>query len=90
EFGLEPCRSADLAGGDAAENLLALRRVFEGRDRGPHRAALILQCGLALHIAGRAGSIPLGIDMAASALDGGRAFAWLAQLERYAAESRPP
>jgi len=89
EFGLEPCESADLAGGDAAANLAALIDVFEGRDRGPHRAALVLQCGLALHIAGRAGSIPVGIDMAGSVLDSGQALRWLRQLENYAAESHP-
>jgi anthranilate phosphoribosyltransferase len=89
EFGLEPCESADLAGGDAATNLAALNDVFEGRDRGPHRAALVLQCGLALHIAGRAGSIPVGIDIAGSVLDSGQALRWLRQLEIYAAESHP-
>jgi anthranilate phosphoribosyltransferase len=89
EFGLEPCEAADLAGGDAAANLAALIGVFEGRDRGPHRAALILQCGLALHIAGRAGSIPVGIDMAGSVLDSGQALRWLRQLQNYAAESHP-
>jgi anthranilate phosphoribosyltransferase len=89
EFGLAPCESADLAGGDAATNLAALNDVFEGRDRGPHRAALVLQCGLALHIAGRASSIPVGIDIAGSALDSGQALRWLRQLENYAAELHP-
>ena len=49
-----------LKGGDAAANLAALHAVFDGRDRGAHRAALILQCGLALFIAGRAASIAAG------------------------------
>jgi anthranilate phosphoribosyltransferase len=66
-----------------------LNDVFEGRDRGPHRAALVLQCGLALHIAGRAGSIPAGIDIAGSALDSGQALRWLRQLENYASGSHP-
>jgi anthranilate phosphoribosyltransferase len=85
DFGLDPCESADLAGGDAVANLAALRDVFEGRDRGAHRAALILQCGLALFIAGRAGSIEDGIAAAGSVLDSGRALQWLRQLERFAA-----
>lgn len=89
EFGLEPCESADLAGGDAAANLADLRRVFDGDDRGPHRAALVLQCGLALHIAGRADSIPAGIEIAGSSLDSGRAQRWLRHLENYAAEAHP-
>jgi anthranilate phosphoribosyltransferase len=40
EFKLAPCRSSDLAGGDAAANLAALLEVFAGRDRGAHFAAL--------------------------------------------------
>jgi anthranilate phosphoribosyltransferase len=87
ELGLAPCGAADLAGGDAAANLVALRDVFEGRDRGAHRAALVLQCGMALFIAGRADSIPAGIEAAGSALDSGRALQWLRQLEQFAAES---
>jgi anthranilate phosphoribosyltransferase len=87
EFGLEPCASADLAGGDAAANLAALRDVIAGRDRGAHRAALVLQCGLALFIAGRTGSIAAGIEVAGSVLDSGQALEWLRQLERFAAES---
>jgi anthranilate phosphoribosyltransferase len=87
EFGLPRCESADLMGGDSIENLAALRAVFEARDRGPHRAALILQCGLALFIAGRAPSIRSGIEMAAAAIDGGQARQWLQRLERFAAES---
>jgi anthranilate phosphoribosyltransferase len=50
---------------------------------------LVLQSGLALHIAGRAASIPAGIDTAGSALDSGQALRWLRQLENYAAESHP-
>jgi anthranilate phosphoribosyltransferase len=86
DFGLEPCLSADLAGGDAAANLAALRDVFDGRERGAHRAALLLQCGLALYIAGRAGSIAAGIEVANSVLDSGQARRWLHQLEKFAAE----
>src|SRR5271168_29497 len=40
EFGLAPCHSSELAGGDAAANLAALIDVFEGRDGGAHLAAL--------------------------------------------------
>jgi anthranilate phosphoribosyltransferase len=87
ELGLAPCGAADLAGGDAVVNLAALRDVFEGRDRGAHRAALVLQCGLALFIAGRADTIAAGIEVAGSVLDSGRALQWLRQLEQFAAES---
>ena len=88
EFKLAPCRSSDLAGGDAAANLAALLEVFAGRDRGAHFAALALQCGLALFIAGRATSIQMGIDMAQAAVDSGRADEWLRQLRQFATGGR--
>jgi anthranilate phosphoribosyltransferase len=84
EYGLPACRPEDLRGGDAAANCAALRAVFERRDRGPHRAALTLQCGLALYIAGRAASIAAGIDTARETLDSGRAADWLARLVQFA------
>jgi anthranilate phosphoribosyltransferase len=88
EFKLAPCRSSDLAGGDAAANLAALLEVFAGRDRGAHFAALALQCGLALYIAGRATSIQMGIDMAQAAVDSGRADEWLRKLRQFATDGR--
>ena len=87
DFGLPGCSSADLKGGDAAANLAALHAVFDARDRGAHRAALILQCGLALFIAGRAASIASGIQIAGAAIDSGRARQWLQGLQRFAAAS---
>jgi anthranilate phosphoribosyltransferase len=86
DFGLAPCDAADLAGGDAAANLAALLAVFEGADRGPHRAALVLQSGIALCIAGRAPSVGAGIEAAAAALTDGRALEWLKGLQKFAVE----
>jgi anthranilate phosphoribosyltransferase len=88
DFGLASCELGDLAGGDAAANLSALLDVFEGRDRGAHFAALALQCGLALFIAGRAATIQMGIDMARSAVDSGRADEWLRRLRQFAVEAQ--
>jgi anthranilate phosphoribosyltransferase len=84
EFKLESCSSSDLAGGNAAANFAALLAVFAGRDRGPHFAALALQCGLALFIAGRAASIQAGVDTARAAVESGRANEWLRQLRQFA------
>jgi anthranilate phosphoribosyltransferase len=88
KFNLTPCRPSDLAGGDAATNLAALLEVFAGRDRGPHLAALTLQCGLALFIGGRAPSIQTGIDLARATVDSGRAEEWLGRLRQFAADTR--
>ena len=86
EFGVGPCDAAELAGGDAIANLAAMRHVFEGRDRGAHRAALVLQCGLALFVAGRAASIAAGMETAQAVLDSGQALDWLHRLQSVAAE----
>ncbi len=87
EFKLAPCASSELAGGDTAANLAALLQVFEGGERGAHCAALTLQCGLALFIAGRASSIQEGIDLARTTLDSGRAEQWLLRLRQFAASN---
>ncbi|MFI4890155.1 MAG: anthranilate phosphoribosyltransferase [Steroidobacterales bacterium] len=84
EFSVARCEAADLVGGDAVVNAAALRAVFERRDRGPHLAALALQAGLALHIAGRAGSPGEGVALARETVDSGRAQQWLLQLQRWA------
>jgi anthranilate phosphoribosyltransferase len=85
EFGLANCSAEDLAGGDAAANFKALLDVFEGRDHGAHRAALVLQCGLALYVAGRSASIAGGIAKAGAVIDSGRASLWLGSLRAFAA-----
>src|SRR5271154_3890894 len=85
EFGIARCRSNELLGGDATANFAALIDVFEGRDRGPHLDALVLQCGIALMIAGRVHTIAAGIVRARSAIDSGTARSWLKQLQDFAA-----
>jgi anthranilate phosphoribosyltransferase len=86
EFGIARCAPGQLAGGDANTNLAALVDVFEGRDRGAHFDALVLQAGMALMIAGRAASIPAGIAAARDALSSGVARDWLLNLRRFAAK----
>ena len=88
DYGLAVCGPGELAGGAAAANLAALLDVFAGRDRGAHLAALTLQSGLALFIAGRAISPHAGIAQARHAVDSGDAQRWLARLQRFAAEEQ--
>jgi anthranilate phosphoribosyltransferase len=84
EFGMARCAPRELKGGDAKANLKALIDVFEGRDRGPHLDTLVLQCGLALMIAGRAQSVAGGIALARAVVDSGKASAWLQRLRAFA------
>jgi anthranilate phosphoribosyltransferase len=87
EFGMARCVAGDLAGGDARKNLEALTAVFEGHDQGPHLDTLVLQCGLALMIAGRAQSIAEGIALARAVVDSGKALAWMQRLRAFARHS---
>jgi anthranilate phosphoribosyltransferase len=84
ELGIARCSPRELTGGDAKVNLKALLDVFEGRDQGPHLDTLVLQCGLALMIAGRAHSIAQGIALARAVIDSGKALAWLQRLRAFA------
>jgi anthranilate phosphoribosyltransferase len=84
ELGIVRCQPGELCGGDAHRNLAALVDVFEGRDRGAHLEALVLQCGSALMIAGRAQSLAAGIAAARAGLESGAARAWLDRLREFA------
>jgi anthranilate phosphoribosyltransferase len=84
EFGIERCDAQALAGGDAVTNLAALQDVFDGKDRGAHLSALLLQAGMALTIAGRVPSIDAGIARARSVVASGAAREWLGGLQRFA------
>jgi anthranilate phosphoribosyltransferase len=84
EFGVAPCAAADLAGGDGAANFAAFAAVVERRDRGPHLAAVALQAGIALHIAGRAPSVAAGIGAARAVVESGQAEEWLRGLRQCA------
>src|SRR6185295_16695864 len=72
-FGLNPCGAIELAGGDAEHNAKALRAVFEGKDRGAHRDALLLGTELVLELTGRVAEPREGVAMAADSIDSGRA-----------------
>jgi anthranilate phosphoribosyltransferase len=84
EFGIARCRTEHLAGGDAAYNLAALVDVLERRDAGPHLDALLLQCGMALMIAGRVSTIAAGMAKGREAIDSGLAGDWLNRLRQFA------
>ncbi|MBS0375983.1 MAG: anthranilate phosphoribosyltransferase [Proteobacteria bacterium] len=86
DFGLPSCRPEDLRGGDAAHNAAALRAVFEGRDRGPHRDALVLGAALALEVAGLASGAREGAVRAAAAIDAGAARDLLGSLAAFSGE----
>jgi anthranilate phosphoribosyltransferase len=73
DYGLQTCTAAGLSGGDAEHNARALEAVLTGRDRGPHRDCLLLGTALALEVAGRVRTPQEGVEVAAAAIDGGKA-----------------
>jgi anthranilate phosphoribosyltransferase len=73
DYGLQTCKPADLAGGDAQQNARALEAVLNGQDRGAHRFCLLLGTALALEVVGRARSPHEGMEMASAAIDSGKA-----------------
>lgn len=83
EFGVPRCRPEELKGGDAAYNAQCLREVFSGRDRGPHRDALLLNAALVLELLGRAATPMEAMQQAAQAIDSGRAIDVLHKLAAF-------
>ena len=75
-----PKSSVDaLRGGDATENARLVREVVDGAP-GPARHVVLLNAGAALFVAGRAPTVSEGIQLAASAIDQGKARDVLARL----------
>lgn len=82
-YGIPRCTPEDLAGGDAVTNARAIEAVLTGRDRGPHRDALVLGAGLALDLTGRARGLRRGIELARRTLETGGGTALLARLRTH-------
>ncbi|MGI8663715.1 MAG: anthranilate phosphoribosyltransferase [Acidimicrobiales bacterium] len=74
--GLAKSEPAQLRGGDPAHNSAAARRVLEG-EPGPHRDVVVLNAAAALVAAGLASDLAEGLNVAAAAIDDGRATAAL-------------
>ena len=83
EFGIPRCAPQDLQGGDAAYNAAHLREVLSGRDRGPHRDALVLGAALVLEMTGDESTPIAAAERAAAAIDSGAAQRVLAAIAAF-------
>jgi anthranilate phosphoribosyltransferase len=72
EAGLASATLADLAGGDAEYNAIALSKVLAGAD-GPYRDIVLLNAAAALVVANRAANLVDGVALAAKSIDTGAA-----------------
>ncbi|ANK83424.1 MAG: anthranilate phosphoribosyltransferase [Rhodospirillales bacterium] len=79
DAGLPVARPEDLKGGGPEENARALQAVLNGA-KNAFRDIVVLNAAAGLIVAGKAGSLKEGAEMAAASLDGGSAAARLAQL----------
>jgi anthranilate phosphoribosyltransferase len=77
-LGFAAAPTSSLGGGDAEANAAAVNDVLAGVN-GPIRDAVLLNAGLALMVAGQAGSLGDGCDQAGAAIDGGAAADTLAR-----------
>lgn len=71
DYGVARCAPDALAGGDSQTNADALRAVFSGEDRGPHRDALLMGAALALEVSGDVTTPTQGMQRAGDAIDSG-------------------
>ncbi len=81
DFGIKRHPHDDLLGGGPAENAAITRAVLSGQ-KGAKRDAVLLNAGAGLYTVGRTKSIDDGMEMAAQAIDSGKA---LETLDRYIA-----
>ncbi|MGD8360091.1 MAG: anthranilate phosphoribosyltransferase [Gemmatimonadota bacterium] len=80
QLGFSSVSPADLAGGSPQENALIIQRVLRGDDRAGARAAVLLNAAGAIYVAGKAKSLPEGLETARETLDSGAGFGKLEAL----------
>lgn len=83
DYGLQRCAPEDLKGGDAEHNARELQRVFSGDDNGAHRDALLMGASLVLEVQGTAKNAKQGVEIAAAALDEGKAATLIDKMQQH-------
>ena len=86
DLGLTKSAPDALRGGDADENAAIARRVLAG-DPGPQRDVVLLNAAAALLVAGTVDRIQDGLELAAAAIDSGKAAGALESLRRVSSGS---
>ena len=79
DAGLSRSNMDDLKGGDAEENATALSAVLNGAPSA-YRDIVLMNAAAALIVAGKAGNLKVGANLASQSIDGGHAKAALDQL----------
>lgn len=79
--------AAELAGGTSEHNAEIIEDVLSGRREGAARAAVVLNAGAALYVAGKVGSLEEGAGEAERILDAGAGFEALERLREASREA---
>ena len=74
DFGIRRCRLEDIAGGTPEYNAQIIKDIFSGREKGPKRDLLVINCAATLYVSGIVPSIKDGIDKANQLIDSGMAM----------------
>ncbi len=80
ELGLQPAPQTALRGGDVATNVVIVRGVLDGSDRGPRREVVLLNAAAALVAGDRAADLSAGLGLARTSIDDGHALERLIRL----------
>lgn len=79
-LGLAQARTADITGGEPAENAKTVRAILEGRETGRKRDIVLLNSAFAIMAGGKANNPQDGIKLAAESIDSGAALEKLTKL----------
>ncbi|MDY6764512.1 MAG: anthranilate phosphoribosyltransferase [Halobacteria archaeon] len=82
DLGLEPHPVGEISGGPPEENARYIRDIFSGRKNGAKRDIVLANSGAALYVAGIAGSMEEGVEIARNSVDEGSALNKLDELAR--------
>ena len=82
DFGVSPSPLTAIQGGDPARNAEIVREVLSGR-KGPHRDAVLINAAAAVTAAGLGRDLEHGYEVAADAVDSGRALEKLDALRAF-------
>ncbi|MEO0263996.1 MAG: anthranilate phosphoribosyltransferase [candidate division WOR-3 bacterium] len=85
EFGIKKAKSEDIKGGNPQENMLIVKAILEGKEKGPKRDIVVINAGFGFYLVGMTKSLQEGISYAMEIIDSGAA---LKVLNAYVRESQ--
>ncbi len=85
DHGLPTARTEALEGGDGIANGALIESILQGRTTGAPRDVVVLNAGASLVVAGRAGDVRQGVELAQSTIDSGAVWDLLERLRRRSA-----